>query len=646
MPATSKNEARFAVNLDSNASKVAGDADKSLGALRDSILKGQNAIKDMSTSMRSLRGNSDAVKAAKEDLKNKIQAERDAISASTVAILKQGSSLETLSKQEKDAKKEMATGPISELRGKFDELTESVGKEGFALEAMAGVAIAGVAALAALAAAVVAVTVKFASFVVQSAGVLRSMQLVRQASLGSAQNAANLGTHVDDLASKLSTPKDKINELASSLSRMRLSGVAIPATLEAVSRASDAMGDQVGSKLEDIITRGQQFGRMGIDFRELQGTGLELNDVAKKLSANLGITLQAAQTQLRQHAVKIDDGAKAIRDAVVARFGEINAAKLLDLGTQLDKFKEKLTALASGIHLDGLLEAISKFFSLFDDTTVTGVAIKSLVTDIGQGLVGTMTDSVPIAKSFVEGLVLGALKIEIAFFRVRNFMRDNFGPSFTAVGKNVDVLKVAMLTGKVIISSLATTLVVITGVFVALGAAVYAVVKPFLMIYDAATSLKDALVTGWDKIGSNLVDGLVGGITNAIPNAEKAIGGLADNVKAGFKDALGIHSPSKVFAGFGENTAKGFELGVEGGSDGADRALAAMAAPPASTSSSGSVGGGQGGGAPTISITIPITVSGGEAGAAKSLSDPTFLQNLKQAVSTAIANAGIAGAAT
>lgn len=65
-------------------------------------------------------------------------------------------------------------------------------------------------------------------------------------------------------------------------------------------------------------------------------------------------------------------------------------------------------------------------------------------------------------------------------------------------------------------------------------------------------------------VGKNMIDGLLNGISSMAGN----IGGfflnlLPDWIVGPFKAALGIHSPSKVFAGFGENIGEGVLVGVD-----------------------------------------------------------------------------------
>lgn len=75
------------------------------------------------------------------------------------------------------------------------------------------------------------------------------------------------------------------------------------------------------------------------------------------------------------------------------------------------------------------------------------------------------------------------------------------------------------------------------------------------------------------NLGSNLVDGLTGGIKNKWNELKSTISDLTDGVTGWFKEALGIHSPSRVFAQYGGFTVQGFQLGIERNSNKALRSM-------------------------------------------------------------------------
>lgn len=65
------------------------------------------------------------------------------------------------------------------------------------------------------------------------------------------------------------------------------------------------------------------------------------------------------------------------------------------------------------------------------------------------------------------------------------------------------------------------------------------------------------------QLGANIWQGLIDGLTNAWGTLENAVNGFVDGFVEGFEDALGIHSPSKVFKRIGSFVTEGFNIGLE-----------------------------------------------------------------------------------
>lgn len=65
------------------------------------------------------------------------------------------------------------------------------------------------------------------------------------------------------------------------------------------------------------------------------------------------------------------------------------------------------------------------------------------------------------------------------------------------------------------------------------------------------------------EIGSNIIQGLVDGITGAAGRVVSAITGAVGDAIGAAKKLLGIASPSKLFKKFGGYTMEGFEIGIE-----------------------------------------------------------------------------------
>lgn len=64
------------------------------------------------------------------------------------------------------------------------------------------------------------------------------------------------------------------------------------------------------------------------------------------------------------------------------------------------------------------------------------------------------------------------------------------------------------------------------------------------------------------EFGGHLIDGLVNGIKNKWESLKNTVNEMGDSVGGWFKEKLGIHSPSRVFMGFGSNIAEGAAIGI------------------------------------------------------------------------------------
>ena len=66
----------------------------------------------------------------------------------------------------------------------------------------------------------------------------------------------------------------------------------------------------------------------------------------------------------------------------------------------------------------------------------------------------------------------------------------------------------------------------------------------------------------FSEFGKNMIDGLVNGIKNAWEGAKQIVSDLGEGIKGWFAEKLGIHSPSRVFKGYGVNVVEGLAIGM------------------------------------------------------------------------------------
>lgn len=100
------------------------------------------------------------------------------------------------------------------------------------------------------------------------------------------------------------------------------------------------------------------------------------------------------------------------------------------------------------------------------------------------------------------------------------------------------------------------------------------------------TALKDAATSGWNAfknvdwsgLGSAVMSGIESGLRNGAGAVRDFLSGLATGLINDFKARLGISSPSKVFASFGEDIVEGLLAGLSDGYPAVLSAAQAMAA--------------------------------------------------------------------
>ena len=110
------------------------------------------------------------------------------------------------------------------------------------------------------------------------------------------------------------------------------------------------------------------------------------------------------------------------------------------------------------------------------------------------------------------------------------------------------------------------------------------------------------------EFGSMLMQGMVQGITNGLTAVKDAITGAADSSITWFKEKLGIHSPSRVFAELGGYTMAGLEQGLTNNQQGP---LAAVTNMGKQMVAAGAVGFGNTGGAIAMDNRPPLSANAG-----------------------------------
>jgi hypothetical protein len=350
--------------------------------------------------------------------------------------------------------------------------------------------------------------------------------------------------------------------------------------------------------------------------------GTALNDKINSLTKTLPLTRE----EISQTAKKLHDAGlqgKDLTDALESsaiqaaklKFGPDFEREMLSLDEQSKVFKANLAQTFGGLRIDGLLAGLQKLIGLFDANTASGHAMKVVFESIFQPLIDGVAGSATKIEGFFLQLEIWTLKALIAI--------KPYGSTILMVIKWLGIAA-AVVVGIVVVAfaafvaigvALFAAQLAVIGVLVwlqvelyKLGAAVIeGAVKGFGWLKDKALEVFNWLKSfSLFQMGLDLITGLVNGIKGAAGAVVDSVKGAVTGAVDAAKKALGISSPSKVFAEIGLQTGAGMEQGVDRSSDGVQGALESMTAPPATAAPGG------GGGAPAPAARA----SGGKGGSA------------------------------
>ena len=497
--------AKYSFEFSSNAKEVGEEGASALEKLRRQIGAAENAVKDHTSALKRMQQGSVVNIDVARQLKEKIQQERDAIAQASEKIVKAGTSYEKLTEAHKklraEADKNSASklakqndalskalegvgGPVADLKNKIGSLGDPMTSAGGAEGLLALGAVAAVAAIAALGVAIGVAAYKLAGFIITAGDMLRSQQLMRAAFDGSEEDAERLGNQVEALARKIKTPREEINKMASELTLAGLGGQQLVDTLNAMGQAGAALGPEAANKIKELGLRGKITGRTGLGATELRDAnlGFQFKDVEAAIAKNLNVPLREAGKALVENRVKTDDFAKALADVTKSKFGGVNTKNMFSLDVIFLKAKEAWESLTKAINLEPLLAAFKDLTSLLDTSNEAGASLKLLLEGFGGGLVDGVTTTEPVSKSFIEGMILAALDLEIAYLDLKLQFLDTFGNA--KVFDNIDVMTTALNAGKfaviamaAVFGAIATNVALIVASVVALGAGLYKAVQ-------------------------------------------------------------------------------------------------------------------------------------------------------------------------
>ncbi len=426
------------------------------------------------------------------------------------------------------------------LAGQGGQAAEATGFLGQKLAALGGPTGIAIAVITALVAALAIVTVKLFEFAIAAADVKRSTLLAFEGLLGTAAAARDLDEAISSLRHHTAVTTDRLEDIGKTLAFAGLRGRELEKVLGALAKVEATVGQEGVNKFLKRI-------RAGEDYKKI------LDEINKK------------------HLVDV---------------GERQAA---GFAIQLRDLKDDLADLFEDIDIEPFLAGLREVLMLFSDQTATGRALKEMITSIFSGLFKIISAVFPYIKAFIQGMVIGFLKVYIALRPIGRAIAEAFGGSpnaglidfFVFLGKAVAYVGVAIAALAIVFGAVWAAMSFVVGLIIgaplAIAAAWFALLAGLSAIWDALVNV----FSGSGQVAYDFVMGLANGIASGASAVVSAAIGVAKGAIDAVKGALGIQSPSKVMMEMGLHTAEGFAGGVDSGSNNAQSSMSSMVAAPA-----------------------------------------------------------------
>ena len=287
-------------------------------------------------------------------------------------------------------------------------------------------------------------------------------------------------------------------------------------SLDRMRRRYTASAGEMQSAIDRVSDR-TNVGRdaLGGYARQLARAGLQGVQLQRSLEA-MGMAAQVQGEEGARRFLALTWGARGSAEAVAnladrykQELGPIARRQMLSIDNQTSRFRKNLSQLFSGLNLEGFLGGLKKIGDLFSQSTVTGRALKQLVETIFQPMIDQVGEATPMVVRFFQQTVARVQRGIIWWLELRNTIKGVVD-EVRAFGDRV---------------------------------------RDFFGFGQSA--------------GQNVGKGLAAGLDQSKDGAVRSGLQMARGLAESFRAALGIRSPSRVFAGFGSNITAGVVKGMD-----------------------------------------------------------------------------------
>ncbi len=431
-----------------------------------------------------------------------------------------------------------------------------------------------------------------------------------------------LGDDVNALTNRFGGKASNVTDIITRIGPLgRVAGLAAPqiaalgSTLDSIGVAPEIAATGIKNMML-TLTSGANATKA--QSKAFQALGLDATDVAKRMQVDAAGTI----TDVMKRFASLD---QAARPGMLAElFGTESVGAIAPLLTNLDGLQQRLTVVGDASQTAGSMhqEFLNRIATTEGATGLASNALSGLNITMGQALLPTVVA--------VSEMVTGAANTMRAWAQEHPALAKAV-MIFMGVGAGLLVLLGGVALAFAAVSAAAAPVVAVLGIslgallgwVVAVIAAVAAVAAIAYLIYDNWGTITAFFAGIWESIvgfftggignlaailvnfspmgllyagfaalmnwlgvsmpsqlsdiGGHMMQGLINGITAKLGAIKSTVVNAASSIATWFKEKLGIHSPSRVFAGLGGFVMAGLDQGLADNTAGPLSRISALA---------------------------------------------------------------------
>lgn len=205
--------------------------------------------------------------------------------------------------------------------------------------------------------------------------------------------------------------------------------------------------------------------------------------------------------------------------------------------------------------------------TLLEDTmNDLSIVINNIIAPFASGFIQGFSDAATVIYKFIRealGPVYDKIQDIFGFIDEHGDTISKISDKIGYVAGVIAAVIAAIAAAKVAISAVTIVIGVLTNPVSLVIAAIAALIAIFVKLYDENEEFRN-FVDGIIQWAQEIIPGIIQGIQDAWAGFKQWWKEKWNSVIDWFKDIFGIHSPSTVFKGFGENIVQGLTNGING----------------------------------------------------------------------------------